>query len=232
MTEHRKLTIKQWTIDDRPREKMMKYGRQALSDSELLAIIIGSGNLKETAVELSRRILQHFNNNIEELNSASIDKLKNGFDGIGEAKAINILAALELGRRSKVAVADEKPRIVSSSDVWNLVGKSLPQYDVEVFWIIFLNNANKVIDKSMISKGGIDSTVVDIRVIFRLAVEKMATSMVLIHNHPSGNLTPSREDINLTTRIVKGAEIMNVKVLDHLIISKEDYYSFADNGLL
>jgi DNA repair protein RadC len=232
MAPYEKLTIKQWAVEDRPREKMLKNGLSVLTDAELVAIIIGSGNATESAVELSRRMLLSFNNNLDALSKATVDHLKNQFNGIGEAKAINILAALELGKRRHLLRQPERFQIKSSSDVWDYLGYELSHLQHEEFWVVYLDRSNKVIDKMKVSQGGISGTMLDVRLILKPAIEKLASGMVLLHNHPSGNLQPSEQDIAFTRKAIQAAEWIDVKVIDHLISAGKHYYSFADEGLI
>jgi len=225
------FTIKQWNEDDRPREKLLKKGKVALSDAELIAILIGSGNREESAVELSKRILSTIDNSLNELGKLMVNDLIK-FKGIGEAKAISIITALELGRRRRLEEALEKPKVSSSKSVFDVMQPIIGELLHEEFWIIFLNNANKIQLKSQMSKGGITGTLVDTRLIFKQALELAATGLILCHNHPSGTLKPSTSDINLTNKIKKGGEVLDIKVLDHLIITEKEYYSFADEGIL
>lgn len=225
------FTIKQWNEDDRPREKLLKKGKAALSDAELIAILIGSGNREESAVELSKRILSTIDNCLNELGKLMVNDLIK-FKGIGEAKAISIITALELGRRRRLEEALEKPKVSSSKSVFDVMQPIIGELLHEEFWIIFLNNANKIQLKTQMSKGGITGTLVDTRLIFKQALELAATGLILCHNHPSGTLKPSTSDINLTNKIKKGGEVLDIKVLDHLIITEKEYYSFADEGIL
>ena len=232
MTDYKNsFTIKQWNEDDRPREKLLKKGKVALSDAELIAILIGSGNREESAVELSKRILSSIDNSLNKLGKLSVTDLTK-FKGIGEAKAISIITALELGRRRRLEEALEKPKISSSKSVFDVMQPIIGELQHEEFWIIFLNNANKIQLKTQMSKGGITGTLVDTRLIFKQALELAATGLILCHNHPSGTLKPSTSDINLTNKIKKGGEVLDIKVLDHLIITEKEYYSFADDGVL
>jgi len=225
------FTIKHWNEDDRPREKLLKKGRVSLSDAELIAILIGSGNRDESAVELSKRILSGIDNSLNKLGKLTVNDLIK-FKGIGEAKAISIITALELGRRRRLEEALEKPKISSSRSVFDVMQPIIGELQHEEFWILFLNNANKIQLKTQMSKGGITGTLVDTRLIFKQALELAATGLILCHNHPSGTLKPSTSDINLTNKIKKGGEILDIKVLDHLIITEKYYYSFADEGIL
>ncbi|MCD6543246.1 MAG: DNA repair protein RadC [Flavobacteriaceae bacterium] len=232
MTDYKNsFTIKQWNEDDRPREKLQKKGKVALSDAELIAILIGSGNREESAVELSKRILSSIDNSLNKLGKLSVTNLTK-FKGIGEAKAISIITALELGRRRRLEEALEKQKISSSKSVFEVMQPIIGELQHEEFWIIFLNNANKIQLKTQMSKGGITGTLVDTRLIFKQALELAATGLILCHNHPSGTLKPSTSDINLTNKIKKGGEVLDIKVLDHLIITEKEYYSFADEGKL
>lgn len=226
----KKFSIKQWADDDKPREKMMLKGQAALSDAELLAILIGSGTRDESAVDLCKRILQAVDYNLNELSKLSLTKLKQ-FKGIGDAKAITIMAAMELGRRRKAE--NTKPvRIQSSRDVHEYMSPMLEDLPHEEFWIIFLNNSNKIIKSVQLSKGGLTATVVDVRMLFHTALDCLATAVVLVHNHPSGSLTPSREDKNITNKIKEAGKVLDIHLLDHLIISQNGYLSFADEGIL
>jgi len=212
------LNIKSWAEDDRPREKMIRRGKQNLSDAELLAILIGSGSVKETAVGLSQRILKSVENNLNELGKLSLADLMR-FKGIGEAKAITIAAALELGRRRQLTAYIDRPQILSSKDGFNCIAPMLADLDHEEFWIILLNRANKVISKERISAGGVSGTVVDSKLIFRKVLETApASAIILCHNHPSGQLRPSQADIDITQKIKRAGETLDISVLDHLII--------------
>jgi DNA repair protein RadC len=224
------LNIKSWAEDDRPREKMLRRGKQNLSDAELLAILIGSGSRKETAVGLSQRILKSIENNLSELGKVSLAELMR-FKGIGEAKAITIAAALELGRRRQLSGNIDRPQILSSKDGYNCIAPILMDLGHEEFWIILLNRANKVISKEQISAGGVSGTVVDAKIIFQKALQTApASSIILCHNHPSGNTRPSQADIDITKKLKEAGETLDISVLDHLIIAGSDYYSFADEG--
>ena len=224
-----KASIKEWDDADRPREKLLAKGKQALSDAELIAILIGSGSRNESAVGLSKRILQSTNNKLTELSKLSIAQLID-FKGIGEAKAISILAAMELGRRRRSADVMDRKKIGSSKDVFEIFQSDVADSQYEEFWILLLNRANKIMKKVKISDGGVSGTVADPKRIFRAALDNMASAIILCHNHPSGNITPSNADVKLTTKIVKGAEYFDIAVLDHIIIGDEKFYSFADDG--
>lgn len=225
-------SIKEWSIDDRPREKMLAKGRQSLTDSELLAIIIGSGSVGESAVDLSKRILKDYNNNLNELGKITIKDLVKKYKGIGEAKAINIIAALELGRRRQDTDPLQRPTILSSKDSFNYLYPLVADLPHEEFWIVLCNRANKVIHSQSIGRGGVTSVVVDVKIVLKCALEHLATSIVLCHNHPSGNLKPSNEDIKLTNKLKDACTVFDITVTDHLIIGDMKYYSFADEGIL
>lgn len=225
------MSIKFLSEDDRPREKFLLKGKSALSDSELLAIILGSGNTEESAVELSRRILKSVDNNWQKLSLLSIKDLMK-FKGIGEAKAISIATALEIGRRKASQEIPEKVSIKSSADAYTVFLEHLSDLRTEEFWVIFLNQKNQIIYKSQISKGGITGTIVDVRVLFKIALEHFATSIIVAHNHPTGNLKPSEADLKITKNIKSAGEIFNIKLADHLIIGENTFFSFQDQGLL
>lgn len=225
------FSIKNWNQDDQPREKLLYKGKSALSDAELVAILIGSGNRDESAVALSKRILASTDNNLSELGKRSIKQLME-FKGIGEAKAISIIAALELGRRRRSEDALEKKKITSSASVFELMQPVIGDLPHEEFWIIYVNNSNKVIQKNQMSKGGITGTLVDVRLVLKTALEVGATGLILTHNHPSGTLHPSEADKNITQKLKVAALSLDIKVLDHLIIAEKAYFSFADETLL
>ncbi|MFD2543550.1 DNA repair protein RadC [Lacinutrix gracilariae] len=225
------FSIKNWSQDDQPREKLRDKGKLALSDAELVAILIGSGNREESAVALCKRILASVDNNLSELGKLSIKQLMQ-FKGIGEAKAISITAALELGRRRRAGEALEKKKIASSVSVFELMQPIIGDLAHEEFWIIYLNNSNKVIQKNQLSKGGITGTLVDVRLALKTALEVSATGIILAHNHPSGTLKPSQADKQITNKLKTAAQSLDIKVLDHLIITEKAYFSFADEALL
>ncbi len=225
------LTIKAWAEEDRPREKFALKGKSALSDAELIAILIGSGNTEESAVELSKRILASVRNNLNELGKIDLSELTK-FKGIGEAKAISIAAALELGRRRKLTEVIKNPKITSSGDIYDIMAPLLSDLKHEEFWVLILNQGNKVIHKSKVSSGGVASTVADSKLIFKPALEKLGSSIILCHNHPSGNLTPSAADIQLTKKNVEAGKLLDIRVLDHIIVANDKYYSFADEGMM
>ena len=225
------FSIKQWSEDDRPREKLLLKGKNALSHAELIAILINSGNREESAVALSQRILASVAINLNELGKLSVKDLMK-FKGIGEAKAITILAALELGRRHRGEEALEKKKITSSSSVFELMQPIIGELPHEEFWIVYLNNSNKVLQKIQLSKGGITGTLVDIRLVLKTALQIGAIGLILTHNHPSGTLVPSQADKNITQKLKIASESIDIKVLDHLIITEKAYFSFADENLL
>jgi DNA repair protein RadC len=225
------LTIKTWAEEDRPREKLSLKGKNALSDAELVAILIGSGNKNESAVELSKKILASINNNLNKLGKLSINDLTQ-FNGIGEAKAISIIAALELGRRRKDSEIEKRLIIKSSKDAYNIIADVLSDLPHEEFWVLYLNHKNEVIKKENISKGGVSGTIADSKIIFKSAIEQLASAIILCHNHPSGNLSPSAADISLTKKLKETGIMLDTPVLDHLIIGEKDYFSFADENLM
>ncbi len=222
--------INQWAEDDRPREKFLLKGKSTLSDSELLAILIGSGSRNESAVQLCQRILASSENNLNTLWKMSVSQLMQ-FKGIGEAKAISIAAALELGRRRRAEEAVELKKITSSKVVFDILHPIIGELPHEEFWVLYLNNSNKVIYKAQLSKGGITGTVVDIRIIFKMAFEQNATGLILSHNHPSGKLMASEADLKITKRIKEAGQTLEIQVLDHLIITENGYLSFQDEGI-
>ena len=222
--------INQWAEDDRPREKFLLKGKAALTDSELLAILIGSGSRNESAVQLCQRILASANNNLNQLGKLSIQQLMD-FKGIGEAKAISIAAALELGRRRRSEDAAELHKITSSKAVFNIMQPLIGELLHEEFWVLFLNNSNKVIHKAQLSKGGMTGTVVDTRIIFKTALEYNAISLILTHNHPSGKLVASESDKEITRKLQLAGKQMDIMILDHVIITESSYFSFADEGI-
>lgn len=225
------ISIKSWAEEDRPREKLSGQGRRALTDAELIAILIGSGSRNESAVELSKRILIHYQNDLNLLGKASIAELCK-FRGIGEAKAISIIAALEIGRRRGDTESKAPETLTCSRDIYNVMRRHLMDLNHEEFWIVLVSRASKVIGKELISKGGLNGTVADPRVIYYTAIQHQASSIVLIHNHPSGNLKPSREDIYLTKKMADAGKLLDINVMDHLIITDGGYYSFRDEGTL
>jgi DNA repair protein RadC len=228
--EQNNFPITNWSDDDKPREKLMLKGKSVLSDAELIAILIGSGNRNESAVDLSKRILGSVNTNLNALGKLSIAQLMN-FKGIGEAKAISIIAALELGRRRRTEEGIELTKITSSKAIFEIMQPIIGELPHEEFWIVYLNNSNKVISKSQLSKGGITGTLVDVRLVFKMALEMGATGLILCHNHPSGTLIPSEADKQITRKLQLAGDSLEIKVLDHLIVTETNYFSFVDEGI-
>ncbi|MCK5824265.1 MAG: DNA repair protein RadC [Ichthyobacteriaceae bacterium] len=224
-------SIKNWAEDDRPREKFILKGRNALSDAELLAVQLGSGSRNESAVELAKRILFSVDGSLNKLAKMSVEELTE-FKGVGDAKAINILTALEIGRRRALDVDATDNVIRSSKDVYNMLQSMLVDLPHEEFWCLYLKQNNAVVKKELISKGGMSATVVDVRLVVRKALLQSATGIILAHNHPSGSLKPSHQDINITKSISKASELFDIKVLDHIIVGNYKYFSFADEGIL
>ncbi len=227
-----KLGIKDWAEEDRPREKMMLRGVSALTDAELLAILIGSGNQEETAVELAQRILRNANNNLNQLGQFSIKELISSFKGIGEAKAITIVAALELGKRRQQSEHLVNPQVSSSRDAFHALFPILSDLKHEEVWALFLNRSNKIVKKFQLSKGGLHASVIDVRLLMKEAVENLACGIILAHNHPSGKLEASNEDKIITRKVAHAGEILDIKLLDHLIIAGNGYLSFSDEGMM
>ena len=224
-----KLNIKQWAEEDRPREKMVKLGTEALSDAELLAILIGKGSAKEDAVSLMKRILADCKNNLNTLGKMSIRELCH-YNGIGEAKAISILAACELGKRRQMESPEERPDLGTATRIYNHMHPVMQDLDVEEFWVLLMNQHYRLIKKVKISHGGITETAVDIRIIMKEAVLANATILAVCHNHPSGNLSPSSQDDQLTKVIKRACELMRIHFLDHVIITDGQYYSYHESG--
>jgi DNA repair protein RadC len=225
------LKITEWAVEDRPRERLWQKGPSSLSDAELIAILIGSGTRNKSAVDLAHELLALADNSLHELGKLSVSGIKK-LKGIGEAKAVTIAAALELGRRRKMAEAAENPQIRSSADVFNIFSPLMEDLPHEEFWILFLNRANKVQGRMKISQGGVSGTVTDVRIVMKKAIETLASGLVICHNHPSGNNSPSDADIRITQKIKEAGALMDIQLLDHLIICGKNYYSFADNGAL
>lgn len=225
------LNILSWAEEDRPREKLLLKGKAALSDAELIGILIGSGTRSMSAVDLSKLILKEVGNNLNELAKCSVSDLQK-FKGIGEAKAITIVSALELGRRRRESQYIEKPKITCSKDAYEVIRPELQDLAYEVFWILLLNRANQVTRKCQISSGGISGTVADPKIIFKTALESMCSGIILVHNHPSGNLKPSSADINLTKKVKEAGNLLEIPVLDHIIFTDKGYLSFADEGMM
>lgn len=231
MEKEYKLPIPQWNTDDRPREKLIAKGHHSLSDSELIAILIGSGNKQESAVALSKRILASVDNNLNELAKIPIEQLTT-FKGIGEAKAIAIITAITLGKRLQIEQALVKPILASSKSVYKIMQPKIGNLQHEEFWVLFLNNSNRVINMMQLSKGGLTGTTVDLRILFKKAMELLSVAIIICHNHPSGKLIVSDADKNLTHKIKKASEMFDIKLLDHIIITEKSYLSFVDEGIL
>lgn len=229
--DHIHFSIKEWSLYDRPREKLLHKGSASLSEAELIAILIGSGTRKMSAVDLSRLIVKDAGNSLDTLGKKSLKQLMS-YKGIGEAKAITIAAALELGKRRAMEMPVQLPKITSSNDAFRIMQPILGELPHEEFWVMLLDNSHKVVEKKNISIGGITGTLVDTRLVFKKAIEAGAVAMILSHNHPSGNLKPSMQDKSLTVKIVEAGKLLDIKVLDHLIITQQGYYSFADEGLM
>jgi DNA repair protein RadC len=222
-------TLTHWAQEDRPREKMLSRGLSSLTDAELLAILIGSGTVGENAVTLAQRILASVEQNLHELGKRSAKELQR-FKGVGQAKAVTIAAALELGRRRQLSDLRTRPRITSSRDAYQVIAAQLSDLHHEEFWLLLLNRANEVFARQCLSVGGSSGTVVDIKLVLKAALDARASSFIAIHNHPSGNLEPSRADIDLTEKLKQSGLILDLPLLDHLIVSERGYFSFADEG--
>jgi DNA repair protein RadC len=231
MESYTNLKIKDWAVEDRPREKLLQKGISSLSDAELIAILLGSGTRNESAVELSKKVLKSAENNLNELGKLGVADLTKT-KGIGEAKAITIMAALEIGRRRKLSEIINKKKITQSNDVFEVFQPIIGDLPHEEFWILLLNRSNKIIDKYKISQGGVSGTVIDTKIILKNAIEKLASSMILCHNHPSGNRNPSSADDQITKKLKAGAELIDISVIDHIIIADTEFYSYADEGKL
>jgi DNA repair protein RadC len=225
------LKITDWAVGDRPREKLVQNGTSSLSDAELLAILISSGTKEKSAVDLGRELLNLVNNNLNSLGKLGISDLTK-LHGIGIARAVTIAAALELGRRRKLSETADVIQIKCSKDVSDIFTPILSDLSHEEFWVLFLNRSNKVINMMKLSQGGVSGTVTDVRVMMKKAIEYLASGIIVCHNHPSGNLNPSESDTKITQKIKEAGNLMDIQLLDHLIISDKDYYSFADNGLI
>ena len=224
------MTIKNWADTDKPREKMIAQGKTALSNAELLAILLGSGSADESAVELSRRILASVNNSLTALGKQSLQQLQ-AFKGIGQAKAITILAATEMGRRRAAETPELQPKIEVAHNVFTLMQPLIGELPHEEFWVLYLNSTNRVIHKARLFSGGITQTTVDVRLLFKTALEQGAIALILVHNHPSGNTTPSKEDIELTQRVKTAGDMLDIKLLDHVIVTEKEYLSLLDERL-
>jgi len=231
MKKYRKLSIREWALEDRPREKLIANGINTLSNAELLAIIIGSGTRTDTAVELSKKVLNIVSNNLHELGKLDLASLKK-ISGIGPARAMAIIACFELGRRRNISDRPPEKKISGSRDVFELFQPLLGDIHHEEFWVLLLNRSNRVIDKVRISQGGISGTIIDTRIILKNAVDRLSSAIILCHNHPSGNLKPSDADIRITNKLKDSAQIMDINLLDHIIIADNSYFSFADEGLI
>lgn len=231
MQDQKPFSIKNWAEGDRPREKLLQKGKMSLSDAELIAILIGSGSREESAVQLSKRILAASENKLNELGKLSVKQLTK-FKGIGEAKAITIVAAMELGRRRRGEEAVQRKQITSADAVFEVMQPIIGDLGHEEFWILYLNNSNKILQKLQLSKGGMTGTLVDVRLAFKNALEVGATSVILAHNHPSGTLKPSEADKQLTRKLKLAGESLDIKVLDHLIVTQKSYFSFTNEGIL
>jgi DNA repair protein RadC len=231
MSEEGAKSIKEWAVEDRPREKLMNHGIQSLSTSELIAILIGSGIKNQSAVELARKILGSADNDLDQLGRFSVSDFMK-IKGIGKARAIAIVSALELGRRRKLSESANRLKITSSGDVFEVLNQYLADLSHEEFWILLLNRSNKIIEKRKISQGGISGTVTDIRMILKFAIEALASSIILCHNHPSGNLQPSEADIQVTRKLKESSALMDINLLDHIIIAGKQYFSFADEHMI
>lgn len=229
--ENKRLTIKQWSVQDRPREKYAKNGAIALTDAELIAILLRTGNLNDSAVELAKKVLASSGNSLNNLSEKTLQELSQ-VKGIGQAKAIALMTAFEIGKRIQAEKVEERLQILSSSDVVSLMQDKIAHLGHEEFWAIYLNQANRIVHVCQISKGGISSTGVDTRIVLQQAVLNMATQIVLCHNHPSGSVRPSKADILLTEQLNKAANLMDITLLDHIIVHKQDYFSFVEEGKL
>lgn len=229
--EEKPLNIKNWSPEDRPREKLILKGKSSLSDAELIAILLGSGTTTLSAVDLAKKVLQMANNNLHELARLTVNDLIK-IKGIGEAKAITIVASMELGRRRKELEHDKKPKISGSKEAYDLVKADLLDIPHEEFWVILLNRASRVVKKQQVSQGGVAGTVADPKIIFKIALEELASGIILAHNHPSGNLSASQADIDLTKKLKEAGKFLDIQVLDHLIVAGQKYFSFADEGML
>lgn len=228
---NKRLTIKSWALDDRPREKLLSKGKTSLSNAELIAILIRAGSRNESAVDLSKRILKDVDDNINQLAKLSTEKLMS-YNGIGEAKAISIITALELGKRRQHEQPLNYPTITSSKQAFHFIHPYVGDLEHEEFWVVYLNNSNKVLSRTLISRGGITETTVDVRLLYKKALELSSVSIIICHNHPSGKLNPSTADKELTEKIKIAGESLDIKLLDHLIITEKSYFSFADNGII
>ena len=231
-TSKKRLSVKNWSPEDQPREKSLLKGVNALSNAELMAILIGSGNAEESSVQLSQRILQSVENNLNRLGKLSVDHLISSFKGIGEAKAIAIIAALELGKRRRASDIISSGTIRYSKDIYDLFHPLMGELQHEEFWVLFLNRANKIIHKMKLSQGGLSETIVDNRIVYKEGISRLASSVVICHNHPSGTLNPSKQDETITQKLRNGLMLLDMALIDHVIVCEKGYYSFADEGKL
>lgn len=229
--DSRPMNIKSWSPEDRPREKLLLKGTSALSDAELIAILLGSGTAKLSAVDVAKKVLAHVDHNLDNLAKLSVKELMKA-KGIGEAKAISIVAAMELGRRRKEQSPEEKPKLESSLAVFNMIKADLQDLTHEEFWVLLLNRSNRFIKKKRVSEGGVSGTVADPKIIFKLALDELASGIILAHNHPSKNLKPSDSDLNLTKKLKEAGKLLEIAVLDHIIVAGHQYFSFTDEGLI
>ncbi|HNS18431.1 MAG TPA: DNA repair protein RadC [Bacteroidales bacterium] len=225
------IPISRWAEEDRPREKLMLKGKHSLSDAELLAILIGTGSREHSALDLAKEILTEIQNNLIELSKLQVNELVK-FQGIGHAKAITIIAALELGRRRRGSEVIQRKKIQSSRDVFELFQVELAEKKYEGFWLLLLDRANKIVGQEKISEGGTAGTVADPKRIFKVAIDRHASSLILCHNHPSGNVEPSQADISLTKKMIHAGTLLDIQILDHIIIGEENYFSFADENMM
>ncbi len=224
-------SIRNWPPEDRPREKLTLKGTSALTDAELISLLLGSGTKSISTVELGKTILLHANNNLHQLARMTIKDLMK-INGIGQTKAMTIVAALELGRRRRDLLSEDRPKVSKSMDAYEMLKANLIDIPHEEFWILLLNRANRLMRKYQVSQGGVAGTVADPKIIFKIALNELASGIILAHNHPSGNLTPSQADIDLTKKLAAGARLLEIQVLDHIILAGQKYFSFADEGLI
>jgi len=231
MNKYNSQALTSWAVEDRPREKVMANGIQYLSNAELIAILLGSGTRHMTAVELARQILKEAGNSLQELGRKGIGELVR-IKGVGPAKATSILAALELGRRRAGMQYSEKIPVKSSETVYRLFHPLMGDLEHEEFWLLMLNRANRILGRFKVSQGGLSGTVIDTRIILKKALDNLASSIIVCHNHPSGNKQPSDADLKITEKLKKAAEMLEIKLLDHVIIADKSYFSFADEGLI
>jgi len=225
------MNIKSWSPEDRPREKLLMKGTSSLSDAELIAILLGSGTAKLSAVDVAKKVLAYVDHNLDSLAKLSIKELMKA-KGIGEAKAITIVAAMELGRRRREQSPEEKPKLETSKSAFDMIKGDLQDLPHEEFWVLLLNRANRLVKKKRVSEGGVSGTVADPKIIFKFAIDELASGIIVCHNHPSGNLKPSDSDINLTRKLKEAGKVLEIAVLDHIIVAHHQYFSFADEGLI